>query len=201
MALFTSMRWMSRSYRSHPVGHQLEGFRLAQMSNARSRSFFIAMTLASVFGVVCGFWIFLDQMYRYGASNVYHQLGREPFFTMQGWLRVPTDPDYVLLAEVGFGAGMTMLLAGVHHRFLGFPFHPVGYAVAGGWEMCHLWFSIFLAWAIKGSILRYGGIRTYRRFVPLFLGVVLGQHVVGGAWAIIGELRGAHFYQFFPYAF
>ena len=49
----------------------------------------------------------------------------------------------------------------------------------------------------KGSTLRYGGLNTYRRFVPFFLGLVLGDCVMGSLWGLIGLLLGVRTYNFF----
>jgi hypothetical protein len=103
-----------------------------------------------------------------------------------------------MLREVGVGAGITALFTVLHHRFVGFPFHPVGYAVACGWVMSAMWFSVFLAWLTKWVILKFGGIQLYRKMVPFFLGVILGQHVIGGLWTIIREIVGGYGYRFFP---
>ena len=85
-----------------------------------------------------------------------------------------------------------------HHRYVGFPFNPVGYAVAGGSVMeKRAWFSILLAWALKTTILTVGGPRLYRRFVPFFAGLILGQHIVGGLWTIVGIAQGEVVYRFF----
>jgi hypothetical protein len=46
--------------------------------------------------------------------------------------------------------------------------------------------SVFVAWMAKWLLLRYGGMRTYTRALPLFLGLILGDCVMGSIWAIIG---------------
>ena len=201
IALFSRTYWMSRAYRSHPVGHQLEGFKIAQTLGASNRRFLIAMIVAVVVGTIAGFWVFLDSMYRHGALNVYHNIASESFRRMEVWLESPLAGNDQMLKDVGLGAVITVFLMVLHQRFVGFPFHPVGYAVSCGWVLSLAWFSIFCAWLIKWCILRTGGIRLYRKAVPFFVGLILGQHVVGGLWTIFGEIRGAHVHQFFPYAF
>ncbi len=53
-------------------------------------------------------------------------------------------------------------------------------------------FSVFLAWACKRLILRFGGVGLYLRLKPLFLGMVVGfffgvffrlQWTISGLWA------------------
>ena len=55
IALFSRTYWMSRAYRSHPVGHQLEGFKIAQTVGASSRGFLGAMVIAVIVGTAAGF--------------------------------------------------------------------------------------------------------------------------------------------------
>ena len=43
---------------------------------------------------------------------------------------------------------------------------------------------------LKGLILKYGGITTYRAMLPLFLGLILGEFVSAGMWVIIDGLTG-----------
>lgn len=197
IAMFTRLYWMSRAYRSHPVGHQLEAFRIAQVIRAPSRVFLVAMIIASVVGTFAGFWAYAHNLYGHGAGTG-GSLGVEAFRRLQVWLQNPGARNDMMLSEVGLGAGVTIALMVLHQRFVGFPFHPVGYAVACGWVMSAAWFSVFLAWLLKWTILKFGGIRLYRQMVPFFLGVILGQHVVGGSWTIIREIVGGYGYQFFP---
>lgn len=82
------------------------------------------------------------------------------------------------------------LLMIAQHRLLWWPLHPIGFLVSGGWAMNNVWFSVFLAWLIKATVLRYGGPKLYRQTWPFFLGVILGQFVSGGIWLIIDAFTG-----------
>ena len=64
------------------------------------------------------------------------------------------------------------------------------FAASMGWVMDQIWFSILLAWLIKTLALRFGGASLYRKTVPFFLGLALGQIVVGGCWLLIDALTG-----------
>jgi len=83
-------------------------------------------------------------------------------------------PDRILVSALGT------------RRFLWFAFHPVGYAVSGSWTMSWMWFSILIGYVLKRAILRYGGLRLFRRLAPFFLGLILGQYVVGSLWTLVG---------------
>jgi len=54
-----------------------------------------------------------------------------------------------------------------------------------------------VSWTVKVIILRVGGIGLYRKAVPIFLGLILGEYIVGGAWVIIRLLTGLPVYSFY----
>ena len=60
------------------------------------------------------------------------------------------------------------------------------------------WFDFMLAWIFKGLILRYGGMRLYRRAMPFFLGLILGEFVTSSFWTIVGAATGLQLYRTFP---
>ena len=84
---------------------------------------------------------------------------------------------------------MTLLIA-ARQRFIWWPFHPLGFVASMGWVMNYMWSTVFLAWLFKVLILKYGGARMYRKAQPLFLGMILGQLVVGGLWLVIDGFTG-----------
>ena len=48
----------------------------------------------------------------------------------------------------------------------------------------------FLGWFFKSLVVRYSGLKGYRRAKPIFLGVVLGEAFIAGVWAIVGLFSG-----------
>ena len=75
-------------------------------------------------------------------------------------------------------------------RFVGFPIHPIGLALGLTYPISQIWFSVFVAWAFKAVILKYGGAKGYRLLRPLFLGMVLGAFSSAGLWLIIDYFGG-----------
>jgi hypothetical protein len=76
------------------------------------------------------------------------------------------------------------------------PFHPLGFAVSSSWEMNLVWMPLTIAWLLKLVILRYGGLELFRRAVPFFYGLILGQFVVGSLLNIISIALGIPSYMF-----
>ena len=206
LAMFSMFYGFNRAYRSHPMPFQLEGFKIAERIGAKYRPLFWAMLLAILFGAICAFWADLDQSYRYGAAekiappNVQLIFGSEPWNRMQSWIHSPTPEQQQFNTRVAIAVGffLTLLLNALRVRLPWFPFHPVGFAVSSSWSLSLLWLPLLIAWVIKGLLLRYGGLRAYRQTLPFFLGVILGECVVGSLWALIGIALGISTYAFWP---
>src|SRR5690606_16027742 len=87
----------------------------------------------------------------------------------------------------GFAVGVvaTILMIFMRSRFDWFPLNPLAYAIVPSWSGFVLWFSFFLAWAIKVLILRFGGVGPYRKFAPLMIGLVLGEFTMQVFWVLV----------------
>ena len=59
-----------------------------------------------------------------------------------------------------------------------------------------LWFPFFISWLLKKAILKHGGMHTYRRTFPFFLGLVLGEFTMASIWEIIRLVTGQPTYAF-----
>jgi hypothetical protein len=108
-------------------------------------------------------------------------------------------PHFDSLLAMGGGAGLTLLLQTLRTRFAGFPFHPVGYALSAGYASTFLWSTALLTWAFKLMLFRYAGLQGYRRAVPFFLGLLLGEFIVGSLISLSGVVLGTPMYVFWPY--
>ena len=108
-------------------------------------------------------------------------MGWETFNRLQSWIIHPTEPKPVEASMIGVSFLFTIFLMVMKVRFLWWPLHPGGYVLISGTGMGGLWFPIFLSWAIKSIVLKIGGIRQYRRAVPFFLGLILGDKMSPGA--------------------
>ncbi len=82
--------------------------------------------------------------------------------------------DWNRVMFLGIGAAFTGLLFLLRYRFPGFPIHPIGFTISASNVLRSSVTSIFIAWLVKTLILRFGGLNTYRRLTPLFLGLFMG---------------------------
>jgi len=193
LTMFSFFRFLTRVYGSHPMPVQLEGFKLAERVKLKTRKVLIALGLASFLGIFGSFWALLHNFYQYGAANVTgfslgHGVGA--FNILQNRLNNPIDHDYPSLVFISVGLLFTFLLMTLRIKFFWWTLHPGGFALAGSWAMNYFWLSFFISWLVKGLILRRGGLKTYQRAVPFFLGMILGQFSVSTLWNVIVTLLG-----------
>lgn len=194
LSVTTLLSWLAYGYRCHPMPHQLEGFKIGSPFRIPMPRLIGAMTVAGIVGAILaiGFHIVLYYRYRFAIWGV------GEFDRLASWIAHPREPEILNILRVGMGFGVTLTLAALKRQFLWWPLYPVGYAVGYGWAMGWLWFSILLGWAIKRILLTGGGMRSYRRFMPLFLGFMLGQFMAGSLWSLVGILTAKNMYTLFP---
>lgn len=104
---------------------------------------------------------------------------------------LPTKTNWVNLSFVITGAVGTGWLYWMRNQFVWWPFHPIGFiASPGEFALNNLWFSIFMGWTLKKILLGVGGLKTFQKSKPFFVGLVLGDCIIGGVWAIVGLVVG-----------
>jgi len=186
----------NRGSRAHVMPHTLEGFKVADATRLdKPHQLVWVMVLATITGTLAAFWAYLDVGYRIGVVS---DLGVGGYNTLRGWLYHPTDTDFVSVAFMGVGALFVGLLWWLRTIFPLWPFHPAGYLIgSSSWTIGWLWFSIFISWIVKVTLLKIGGIRLYRKAYPLFLGLLLGEFTIGGAWVLIRLFSGVTVYSFY----
>lgn len=191
--------WFNRAYRSHPMPVMAEGLKAAHNTRSAERRWVAFMLAAVLLGTLTAFWSFLDCAYRYGTAAKFYQgvgFGWENYnqlaLRFTGPLPANVQANYAI--AVGFAAALVLGI--LRNTFFGFPFHPIGYAISGSWSMNLVWMPMLIAWVLKSNILRFGGLRQYRFFLPFFLGLILGQCVAGSLWSLVGLVLGIQTYSF-----
>ncbi len=204
LAMFGFMQFFNRAYRSHPMPHGLEAFRIAERLKMDNRRYLIAMFVAIIAGIVCGFWAMLWVFNKYGAAAQVigpgEHFGRETWEVLVNrWFTAPEiwqwEPFYAIVA----GCGFSVVLAILRLNFHWWPFHPVGFAVSGSWSMEQLWLCVLVAWVVKVLLLKYGGAKAYKPVVPFFVGLIMGDFMIGSLWNIYGIVMERQVYHFWPY--
>ena len=196
--------FFNNEYRPHQMPHQLEGFKISEQTNIPHRQMLVAILIATGLGVFVSFWIQLHLYYKFGAASGYFGPwalghGRRIFGWLRDWLHLPTSTDWVGMIFMGVGFSVMMALAYLRSRVLWLPLHPMGYVISGSGELgLDLLVPLLICLVAKWLILKHGGIRSYRRAIPFFLGLVLGDFLMGSTWSLLSIVLNTTMYQFYP---
>lgn len=144
----------------------------------------LAMGIAVLIGFPACLLYLIHICYQYGASNFTQHLwnvgGIIAFRNMGFHLDNPMSTDWWRLSLFSIGAAVYSVLTLCQYRFLWWPLHPVGLAIATLWMVRYTVASVFLAWAIKSAVMHFGGVGLYRRVRPFFLGLIAGYFLGTG---------------------
>ncbi len=142
--------------------------------------------------------------YKYGGINM------DPWGNVQSpqqflgdaavYQKNPPTYEYLKIADIKIvpvyfshllsGAFLALAMLALRARFLWWPLHPFGLIICSSWAMSLIWFSIFLGWLAKSLVMTFGGAPVYRRLLPFFLGLIMGESLICAFWAIIGMVTG-----------
>ena len=197
--------WYNLDYRSFTVPSLFEAYKVAQTNDGKPmRRLTGAMILCIVFGFVISCWAALNLYYTYGAASAHVnpwriQMGQIPWNLAQSHLQsLVRKPDWPGIEGMAAGAVITMLLFVARSQFLWWPFHPAGYAIGNTFITDLLWFPFFLGWLCKIITLRYGGMSAYKKALPFFIGLILGDYFIASVWSLAGVAFHLNMYRCFP---
>lgn len=198
MTLLIFNQSIHREMRNALMPFFLNSFKMADTAKFKRSSVGLCMWLAIIVVIPVGYFSVLSMMYKYGALNTG---GGGWWFTIiprdvvsaraVRYITSPVLPNLKDALTMGGGGLVTIFLFWMRRIFLWWPFHPAGYIMAGINGTGEIWWSVFIGWIIKLCTLKFGGIKIYRRFMPAFLGLVLGEFVTLGGWVIIDLITGA----------
>jgi hypothetical protein len=150
----------------------------------------IAIAIALVAGVAVSFVAMLSVAYKFGVRELEMDWATrttvavyENIFSL---LESPAEPNRWVLIFIACGAAVMLALVVCYHRFYWWPIHPIGYLTAYSSAMWTLWFSFFLGWACNALCMRYGGTALFKNLRFFFIGMIIGDFLMAGSWAIYG---------------
>ena len=179
----------------------LHGFKLAHDRKIAARKL-CALIFASIFiSMAVGLWMKVSMGYTSGGLTF------DPWFATIA-ARYPAEVSQKLMQGgeagignwfwTGVGALATVGMMVARARFAWFPLHPIGYLLALTAPVQRAWFSFFLGWAFKVTIVKFGGHDSYKKMVPLALGIILGEVSMMIFWLLIDAWQGRGFHGILP---
>ncbi len=169
----------------------LNTMKMADLTNLSKRSLTLwGMAMISV-AIPVALFSWMRICYTHGGANLegstflqWHAL--HPYLLMVQAIDPGIQPNFVRSLGLVVGFSVFVGCFTLRRQLVWFPLHPMGLIVCRGWAMENLWLMILLGWAIKGLIVRYGGMSAYQGLKPLFLGLVLGDLAMGGVFGLVG---------------
>ena len=95
---------------------------------------------------------------------------------------------------IGIGFAVTAVLEVGSKYSAAWPFLPVGFVASYGAFIGSAWFSIFLGWAAKSLIVRFGGSQLFLAVKPIFVGIILGEALAAAAFLLLNAILVANGY-------
>ena len=191
LTIMTFLYAFNRCNRSHPMPNQVESLRIGDRGGIPGKTLLLCMALAIGIGAIATFWTYLQVGYQYGVlarceGHVGH-FGWESFNPLQSWLQYPKEVNYPAITFMSGGFLFVFLLHFLRTHLMWWTLHPSGYVLSGAsWGgLIYFWFPVMVSWLIKFMILKFSGWQAYRRAIPFFLGLVLGDFVPRSVLSLI----------------
>ena len=198
LVMFAMFYWFTgRGYRSTPMPHQLEAFKMAEVAGVDSKRLGWVMALGFLLGGFASYMWAIYMSFQVGDNGM----------TMHNWgewnqlaarVQDVSGPSYDRMGFMGFGILLSVLMMFMRTRYMWWPFHPAGYALCMNFGIEYFWTCILIAWLVKLAILRWGGYKPYHKLIPFMIGVVLGEYCVGAFWSVMSIVLGKPMYDFCP---
>jgi hypothetical protein len=177
--------------------------KLGAESSLRPRRLVPWVAAAVLLAIPLSFVLALSLVYERGALALseFHlgTIARYNFSELEAYLIAPSTPQIHTPLSLGVGAGVMAALIALRRSVAWWPLSPLGYLVGSSYTVMHqLWFCVLLGWAANALVRRYGGLHSFRRFRPFFLGLVLGEFLTAALWMVIDALLGIRGHNVFP---
>lgn len=197
-ANFTIDSIQARGFRTDisqlPMPTIMNAFRICDDSKVNKRWLSLALFSAILIAFPISSYFFVSLSYKHGGENLsswnYYNGPQSAYDALVNRINNPSETVWSDISFIFMGAIFTTFIMFMYQRFLWWPFHPIGCTTGSSWGIQEMLFSIFMGWLLKYIILRYGGLRGYRSAYPVFLGLIFGEYMIGGAWLVVGLFTG-----------
>jgi len=154
------------------------------------RVIFFSMCITLIAGVVVSFVAMLALCYKFGIRELQLDWATSTTLTVYeniySLIESPVEASRWVMIFSMAGAFVMLILVICYHRIYWWPLHPLGYLTAYSSAMRLLWFSFFIGWLCNTLCIRYGGVVLFKKVRYFFVGLVVGDFLMGGTWSIVG---------------
>ncbi len=180
----------------------MDSLKISHASQIRGNRLLVGILGAFFITILCANYMVLRLAYEHSGLSL-----RTGVFTSEAiwpWNRVatnlnnPTPPKPPDILFTFVGAAFMSLMILVQRRFLWWPVHPLGFVMASTGTARAVWFSFFVGWLVKSVVQRYGGYSSYRRLVPVAIGLILGEFMISAGCTVLDAVRGKTGHEIFP---
>lgn len=171
-------------------------FHAAKVGERRGpkKLYLAAIVLGIAAAVAVSFLAMLAVCHKYGLRDLQVDWETQTVSTVyenvQRLIEAPTGSNAAVIGFAAAGAAVMLGLVIAYQHFYWWPIHPLGFLTMYSSAMRILWFSFFVGWLCNQLTLRYGGIALLKRVRLLFIGLILGDFLMGGIFAVIGLWTG-----------
>jgi hypothetical protein len=161
------------------------------------RLIFGGISVTLTLGVAVSLIAMLALCYKYGIRELAFDWGNRTVITVYenifSLIETPVTPGKWVTIFAIAGAVVMLILVVCYHRFYWWPIHPLGYLTAYSSAMRILWFSFFIGWVCNALCIRYGGVLLFKQLRFFFVGLIIGDFLMGGIWAVVGFFGDANY--------
>jgi hypothetical protein len=155
-----------------------------------NRQIFTVIMLTLVAGIVVSFLAMLVLSYKFGVRELGLDWATRTtvavYDDIYSLVESPAEPSQWVTIFTLAGAFVMLVLVICYHRFYWWPIHPIGYLTAYSSALRILWFSFFIGWLFNALCIRYGGVVLFKKLRNFFIGLIIGDFLMAGSWAIYG---------------
>ncbi len=172
----------------------IHAFRISEVFGRARRWLFPALVVAFGAAVLASSWTCLHQAYAGGAvnyANVWAAVDnpRSAFNLADQMIRRP-EQSVVHWGPFVLGIALTGAVMAMRARFYWWPIHPVGLLAFAEYGLDRMWFSFLLGWLVKVAFVKFGSGRLLRQGRFFFIGFIVSQVFLTGAWSLVRLLTG-----------
>jgi hypothetical protein len=126
-------------------------------------AYLISILYAISLGYEHGAYNFSSYTYKYYAKLSYQRAVYR--------INSPWQVDADRMTVLAIGAATMAAMMGMRFKLPWFRLHPIGFAIP---LIPHQFSSFIVAWVIKSTLLRIGGMHSFQRGIPFFVGLISG---------------------------